>query len=131
MAKRNGFASKNITLASKRNTLASRQSGTLIWQASLCNPYRIHGIIWINIMQQFKNELTQNIPPALSQFDQLPNSAYIRLPVIMSLYGVSAATIWRGVKNSTVPKPAKLSERCTAWNVGLVRKALAEKSVQL
>lgn len=82
-------------------------------------------------MQQSKSEPTQAIPEALVNFDQLPNSAYIRLPVIMSLYGVSAATIWRGVKNSTVPKPAKLSERCTAWNVGMVRKALAEKAVQL
>ena len=80
-------------------------------------------------MQQLKTELTKAIPTALSQFDQMPNSAYIRLPVIMSLYGVSAATIWRGVKNSTIPKPAKLSERCTAWNVGLVRAALAAKAV--
>lgn len=79
-------------------------------------------------MQQSKSELTQAIPKALVNFDQLPNSAYIRLPVIMSLYGVSAATIWRGVKNSTVPKPAKLSERCTAWNVGLVRADLALKA---
>ena len=79
-------------------------------------------------MQQSKSELTQAIPKALVNFDQLPNSAYIRLPVIMSLYGVSAATIWRGVKNSTVPKPAKLSERCTAWNVGLVRADLAQKA---
>lgn len=79
-------------------------------------------------MQQSKSELTQAIPEALVNFDQLPNSAYIRLPVIMSLYGVSAATIWRGVKNSTVPKPAKLSERCTAWNVGLVRADLALKA---
>ena len=62
---------------------------------------------------QIKSAPTQVIHPALSQFDQMPNSAYIRLPVIMSLYGVSAATIWRGVKNSTIPKPAKLSERCT------------------
>ena len=79
-------------------------------------------------MQQLKSELTQAIPTALSQFDQLPNSAYIRLPVIISLYGVSAATIWRGVKNLTIPKPVKLTQRCTAWNVGLVRAALAAKA---
>lgn len=79
-------------------------------------------------MQQLKSELTNTINPALSQFDQLPNSAYIRLPVIMSLYGVSAATIWRGVKNSTIPKPSKITERTTAWNVGLVRADLALKA---
>lgn len=80
-------------------------------------------------MQQLKSELTQTIPEALKNFDQLPNSAYIRLPVMMSLYSVSAATIWRGVKNGSIVAPAKLSERCTAWNVGKVRAALAAKVV--
>lgn len=79
-------------------------------------------------MQQLKSELTQSIPEALSQFDQLPDSAYIRLPIVKRLYGVSAATIWRSVKNGSIPKPAKLSERCTAWNVGLVKAALAAKA---
>lgn len=80
-------------------------------------------------MQQFKSYQSQTIPMALSQFDIMPNSAYIRLPVIMRLYGVSAATIWRGVKNLSIPKPVKLSIRCTAWNVGQVREALAAKAV--
>ena len=82
------------------------------------------------IMQQLKSEVTQAIPEALANFDQLPNSAYIRLPVLKRLYGISAASCWRGVKNGTIPKPSKLSERCTAWNVGLIRAALAEKAVQ-
>lgn len=78
--------------------------------------------------QQLKSELTQVIPEALANFDKLPDSAYIRLPVMKGLYGVSAASIWRGVKNLTIPKPSKLTERTTAWNVGLVRKALALKA---
>jgi len=86
--------------------------------------------------QQLKSKLTQAekskevsqvIPEALAQFESTPNSAFIRLPIIMRLYGVSAATIWRGVKNGTIPKPSKLTERTTAWNVGLVRAALAAK----
>lgn len=80
-------------------------------------------------MNQLKNEFTQHINPALANFDAMPNSAFIRLPVIKALYGVSSATIWRGVKIGTIPKPSKLSERCTAWNVGLVRAALAAKAV--
>ncbi len=80
-------------------------------------------------MQQIKSELPQAIPEALATFDQLPNSAYIRLPVLKRLYGISAASCWRGVKNGTIPKPSKLSERCTAWNVGLIRAALAAKAV--
>ena len=74
-----------------------------------------------------KTETTQAIPEALANFESLPPSSFIRLPVIKRLYGVSSATIWRGVKNGTIPKPSKLSERCTAWNVGLVRAALAAK----
>ena len=66
-------------------------------------------------------------PDALTNFDQLPDSAYIRLPVMVGLFGVSAASIWRGVKNNSIPKPVKISERTTAWNVGVVRKTLAEK----
>lgn len=80
-------------------------------------------------MQQFKNEPTQNIPPALVNFDSMPDSAYIRLNVMKGLFGVSAASIWRGCKNGTIPKPIKLTERCTAWNVGQVRAALAAKAV--
>jgi predicted DNA-binding transcriptional regulator AlpA len=76
---------------------------------------------------QFKKELAGIIPLALANFDQMPNSASIRLPVMIGLYGVSAATIWRGVKNGTIPKPCKLTKRTTAWNVGLVREALAAK----
>lgn len=78
---------------------------------------------------QFKKELASSIPEALAQFDNLPDSAYIRLPVMKGLYGVSSASIWRGVKNLTIPKPSKLTERTTAWNVGKVRAALAAKAV--
>lgn len=78
--------------------------------------------------QQIKSELISAIPEALANFDQQPDSAYIRLPVVKRLYGVSSATIWRGVKKGTIPKPVKITERTTAWNVGLVRAALAEKA---
>jgi len=79
-------------------------------------------------MRQLKSELSQAIPEALKNFDQLPNSAYIRLPVVQRLYGISSASVWRGVKRGTIPALNKLSERCTAWNVGLIRKALAAKA---
>lgn len=80
-------------------------------------------------MQQLKSELTQAIPEALANFDQLPDSAYIRLPVMKGLYGVSSASIWRATKQGIIPKAIKLTERTTAWNVGQVRAALAAKAV--
>ena len=80
-------------------------------------------------MQHRESELTQAIPEGLTHFDQLPNSAFIRLPVLMGLYGISSASGWRGVKNGTIPKPSKLTTRTTAWNVGLIRADLAAKAV--
>jgi predicted DNA-binding transcriptional regulator AlpA len=78
--------------------------------------------------QKLKSVLHRTMPDALANFDQLPDSAYIRLPVMTGLFGVSAASIWRGVKNQSIPKPVKLTERTTAWSVRLVRQALAEKA---
>lgn len=75
-----------------------------------------------------KVQLAEAPPEALAQFDNLPDSAYIRLPVVKRLYGVSSATIWRGVKSNTIPTPVKLTERTTAWNVGLIRADLAAKA---
>lgn len=78
-------------------------------------------------MKQVKSELSQSINEALANFDKLPDSAYIRLPVLTRLYGVSAATIWRAIKQNKIPKGCKLSERCTAWSVKAIRANLAAK----
>ena len=71
-----------------------------------------------------------------SVFDALPDSAYIResqlvqspkrpdTPVPLPF---SAPTLWRKVKAGTFPKPVKLSERVTAWNVGTVRAWLTAR----
>lgn len=65
------------------------------------------------------------IPDALTNYDSLPDSAHVRLPVVRALVGCSSATVWRLVKRGTLPAPRKLSERVTAWNVGELRKSLA------
>ena len=65
-----------------------------------------------------------------SVFDALPDSAFIResqlvqspkRPNTPAPLPFSAPTLWRKVKAGTFPKPIKLSERVTAWNVGTVR----------
>ena len=66
---------------------------------------------------------------ALVTFDSQPNSANVRLPVVMALYGISSASVWRNVKNGNIPKPRKLTTRTTVWNVGELRAALACKEV--
>jgi predicted DNA-binding transcriptional regulator AlpA len=70
-------------------------------------------------------------PEALSpSFDTLPNSAFIReaqlvrspkRPTAPAPLPFSAPTLWRKVKAGTFPRPIKLSERITCWNVGEVR----------
>ena len=75
------------------------------------------------------NDVSSNINPILRDFDQLPSSGFVRLPVVVSLFGVSPATVWRNVKNGNIPKPRKLTSRTTAWNVGELRKAIAAKGV--
>lgn len=64
------------------------------------------------------------IPDGLRNFDALPDSANVRLPVVVALFATSVPTVWRWSKNGTLPPARKLSERVTAWNVGELRKAL-------
>jgi predicted DNA-binding transcriptional regulator AlpA len=66
------------------------------------------------------------IPAALAQFDQLPDSAHVRLPVVAGLRGVSAATVWRHVKAGLLPAPVKLGPNTTAWRVGDLRRTTEE-----
>ena len=69
------------------------------------------------------------VPLELQHFDELPNSGHVRLPVVRGLYGgASASTIWRGVRLGNIPKPVKLSNNLTAWNVGDLRAALARRA---
>lgn len=67
--------------------------------------------------------IRDSIPEALIYFDQLPDSAQVRLPVVQGLYACSAATVWRGVKAGHIPKPHKLTQRTSSWNVGELRLA--------
>jgi prophage regulatory protein len=72
-----------------------------------------------------------------SVFDALPDSAYIResqlvqspnRPDTPAPLPFSGPTLWRKVKAGTFPKPIKLSERVTAWNVGTVRAWMTAQS---
>ena len=72
----------------------------------------------------------QRIPDSLRNFDALPDSAYVRLPVVIMLFACGRTTVWRSVKNSKLPAPRKLSEAVTAWNVGELRKALRGEAWQ-
>ena len=78
---------------------------------------------------QLKSQATKENPSSLTNFDALPDSAYIRLPVVKALFGISSASVWRAVKSGAVPNPHKITERTTAWLVSDVRASLASKAV--
>lgn len=66
----------------------------------------------------------KNLPDSLKQFDELPGSAFIRLPTVLGLKGCSRVTLWRQVKDGTFPAPHKVGARMVAWRVSEVRAAL-------
>ena len=63
-----------------------------------------------------------SIPAALANFDSLPDSAHVRLPIVAALRGSSPATVWRHVKAGLLPAPVKLGPNTTAWRVGDLRR---------
>lgn len=63
------------------------------------------------------------VPDALINFDFMPDSAYVRLPVVKQLFGVSRATVWRWSKMGKI-SATRLAEKTTGWNVGNLRKVL-------
>jgi len=69
-----------------------------------------------------------SIPAGLAQFDDLPDSANVRLPVVAALNGISAPTVWRWVKSGRLPAPKKLGPNTTVWNVGSLRRVMAESA---
>ena len=64
-----------------------------------------------------------------STFDTLPASGYVRQDkLIPAVVPFSSATLWRKCKSGDFPKPVKLSERITAWEVGAGREWLAKQA---
>ena len=61
---------------------------------------------------------------ALGQFDSLPDSSVVRLPVVMALFGVSRTTVWRSSKSGHLPKPTRFTPGAAVWNVGELRRVL-------
>lgn len=67
-----------------------------------------------------------SIPAALTNFDQLPDSANVDVYVVAGLCGGGVSTVWRRLRQNDplIPKPRKFG-RSTRFNVGELRAALA------
>lgn len=58
-------------------------------------------------------------------FDELPQTAFVRQPIVEQLFACSASTVWRWVNKGLIPSPSKVSG-ITLWNVGELRKTLED-----
>lgn len=58
------------------------------------------------------------------QVISLPQTGFVRLPVVLSVYPVSKSTWWAGIKSGRFPAGVKLSESTTAWRVEEIRKLI-------
>jgi hypothetical protein len=63
---------------------------------------------------------------ALRQFDDLPDTAFVRTPVVRVLCGnISDDEVVRRVRAGQLPAPTKFGERHNIFQVGGIRRALA------
>ena len=50
-----------------------------------------------------------------NQKNILPETGFVRLPIILEIFPIGKSTWWQGVKDGKFPKPVKLGLRTTAW----------------
>ncbi|PPD52906.1 MAG: transcriptional regulator [Methylotenera sp.] len=74
-----------------------------------------------------KHIKTESIPEAVKQFDNYPDSAFIRPNIAKILLGVSIATFWRLARSGQI-KTYKLTERTTTVKVSDLRAFMAAKA---
>lgn len=74
-------------------------------------------------MPKLSDNGESTVREALARFDSLPDVARVRLPVVCSLFAISAPTVWRRVKAGALPRPMK-DGAATVWQVGQLRAKL-------
>jgi len=76
-------------------------------------------------------------PSHSSQNNKLPETGLVRLSQILgdkkkgipAIIPVSKSSWWAGVKSGRYPKPIKLGERTTCWNVFDIRQLINQASM--
>ena len=54
----------------------------------------------------------------------LPDTGFVRLPLILRVLPVSRSNWWEGVKSGRFPPSVKISEGITAWDVDDIRRCI-------
>jgi predicted DNA-binding transcriptional regulator AlpA len=68
----------------------------------------------------------RRIKDALTNFNELPDDAILRVGPVARVVGCGPATIWRHAKLRIFPTPVKVSAGITGWRAGDIRKYLAD-----
>jgi prophage regulatory protein len=71
-----------------------------------------------------KNELNSNKFRCYEPAVELPKTGFVRLPTILSVFPISAASWWNGIKAGKYPGGVKLGPRTTAWRVSDIRNLI-------
>lgn len=58
---------------------------------------------------------------------QLPETGYVRLPVVLAVFPVSKSSWYDGIRKGFYPAPTKLSERTSAWRAEDIRALIEQK----
>lgn len=61
------------------------------------------------------------VVPELGDFDQLPDSAMVRVPLVAALLSISPSTVWRWSSIGRLPPPIRVGG-VALWNVGELRR---------
>lgn len=72
---------------------------------------------------KYLQKVTSHIPLVATHFDEMPDSGYVRASVVLALFGISKATLWRWVKSSQIPAPKTIG-RSSLFQVGQLRACL-------
>ena len=60
--------------------------------------------------------------------DPLPQTGFVRLPVVLQHIPICATSWWNGVKEGKYPQPVKIGMRTTAWRAEEIRDLIEQLS---
>ena len=63
-------------------------------------------------------------------YNQLPETGFLRLPSVLKVFPVSKSTWWAGVKEGRYPQPVKLGPKITAWRAEDIHKLIDVMNTQ-
>jgi len=59
-------------------------------------------------------------------FSEMPDEAFVRLPQVKALTGLSRSTIYEEIASGRFPKQIKLTRHAVGWRLGDIRRLLAD-----